>query len=122
MTVLVFAATYVVEVTLPISADDVTASVPLIDLAVAWTYFATMESGPWQATVGKRALRLVVVDGRGARLSILRASGRYLGKYVSILLLGIGFIMAAFTARKQALHDLMADTVVLRRPPEPAGT
>jgi uncharacterized RDD family membrane protein YckC len=51
----------------------------------------------------------------GQRISFLRATGRYLAKFLSALILFIGFIMAAFTARKQALHDMIAGTLVLSR-------
>lgn len=82
---------------------------------VGWGYFAGMESSARQATIGKSALGLAVTDGDGNRISFLRATGRYFAKYLSALILLIGFIMAAFTARKQALHDMIASTLVLQR-------
>ncbi|MBU6289830.1 MAG: RDD family protein [Chloroflexi bacterium] len=57
-----------------------------------------------------------VVDDRGNPISFGRATGRYFGKIVSALILLIGLFMAAFTARKQALHDMMAGTLVVKRP------
>ncbi len=81
-----------------------------------WLYSALLEAGPWQATVGKKVLGLIVVDDRGNPISFGRATGRYFGKIVSALILLIGFFMAAFTARKQALHDMMAGTLVVKRP------
>jgi len=81
---------------------------------VGWLYYALMESSEHQATVGKKVLGLKVVDEQGARISFLRATGRYLGKWVSSLILGLGYIMAAFTAKKQALHDFMASCLVIR--------
>ncbi|MDR0359016.1 MAG: RDD family protein, partial [bacterium] len=82
---------------------------------LAWIYCAGLESSPWQATLGKRALGLVVVDGRGRRVSFLRASVRFLGGTLSGLLLGIGYLVAAFTRRHQALQDHGAYTLVVRR-------
>jgi uncharacterized RDD family membrane protein YckC len=80
-----------------------------------WFYFALFESSSWQATPGKRALGLYVTDLAGQRISFGRASGRFFGKIVSSLTLMIGYIMAGFTERKQALHDMIAGTLVLRK-------
>jgi len=57
----------------------------------------------------------VVVDLNGSRMSFARATGRHFAKYISAFLLGIGFIMAAFTEKKQALHDMIAETLVIKR-------
>jgi uncharacterized RDD family membrane protein YckC len=83
-------------------------------LAVSWLYFAKMESGPGQATLGKRVLGLRVTDLAGQRISFARASGRFFGKIVSSMTFYIGFIMAGFTERKQALHDMIASTLVVK--------
>lgn len=80
-----------------------------------WLYFAVCEASAWQATPGKLALGLAVTDERGRRIGFARASGRYFGKYVSALAFGIGFALAGWTARKQALHDLMAGCCVVRK-------
>ena len=80
-----------------------------------WLYEAFMMSSEWQATVGKRVMSIVVTDTDGKRMSFARATGRHFAKYVSALLLGIGFIIAAFTARSQALHDMIAETLVIKR-------
>jgi uncharacterized RDD family membrane protein YckC len=87
----------------------------MLSLIGQWLYFALMESSSWQATLGKKALGLVVTDMSGRRISFARATGRYFGKIVSGLTLLIGFIMAGFTERKQALHDMIASTLVLRK-------
>jgi uncharacterized RDD family membrane protein YckC/Tfp pilus assembly major pilin PilA len=84
-------------------------------IAIGWLYFAVCESSRWQATPGKLALGLVVVDGFGRSIGFARATGRYFGKYVSALILGIGFLLAGWTERKQALHDLMAGCCVVRK-------
>lgn len=88
----------------------------LILFVLTWLYFAGLESSPWQATVGKRATRLLVTDRLGRRLSFGRASGRFYAKALSAPPLLIGYLVAAFTPRKQALHDLIAGTLVVRRP------
>ena len=81
-----------------------------------WLYFALMESSSIQATVGKMLIGIVVSDMAGNRISFRRASGRYFAKIPSWILLGIGFYMAGFTERKQALHDIMASCLVIRKP------
>lgn len=81
-----------------------------------WLYYALMESSKYQATLGKMALGLIVADMNGGPVSFGKATGRYFGKCISHFLY-IGFIMAAFTERKQALHDLMAGTFVLNAAP-----
>ena len=85
-------------------------------LIVNWLYFAGLESSPWQATLGKMALGLRVVDLEGRRISFGQATGRFFGKILSAMIFCIGFIMAGFTARKQALHDMLAGTYVLHGP------
>jgi uncharacterized RDD family membrane protein YckC len=79
-----------------------------------WLYFALMESSARGATLGKMALGLRVVDLNGNRIGFARATGRYFGKLVSGAILCIGYIMAAFTQQKQALHDIMAGCLVIR--------
>lgn len=87
-----------------------------IFIVARWLYFALMESSSWQATVGKKALGLYVTDITGQRVSFGRATGRNLGKFVSDLIpLAIGYILAGFTEKKQALHDMIASCLVLRK-------
>jgi uncharacterized RDD family membrane protein YckC len=78
-------------------------------------YFTLMEGGPRQATLGKSLLGLKVSDADGNPIGYGRALLRNIAKIVSSLILGIGYLMAAFTARKQALHDMIASTLVLKR-------
>ena len=86
-----------------------------IGVIVGWLYFAYQESGPRMATIGKRAVGIVVTDLNGGRISFGRASGRYFGKILSNCTCYIGYIMAGFTAQKQALHDMIASTLVIRK-------
>jgi uncharacterized RDD family membrane protein YckC len=85
-----------------------------VGLVLWWLYHASFESSTAQGTLGKQALGLKVTDLYGRRISFGRASGRTLAKILSTVTLLIGFVMAAFTLRKQALHDFVAETVVLR--------
>ncbi len=80
-----------------------------------WIYYSLLESSNWQATLGKKALGLEVTDLAGARISFGRATGRFVGRYLSVMTLGIGFVIIAFTEKKQALHDLLAGTLVIRK-------
>lgn len=86
----------------------------VVGAVVSWLYLAATESGPHRASPGKRALRLQVLTAAAEeRISFLRATGRWAARYLSLLLLLVGYLMQPFTARKQALHDLVAGTVVV---------
>lgn len=80
---------------------------------LSWLYFALMESSCLQATLGKRLLRIKVVDEHGNRLSFKRASLRFFSKWLSAMTLWIGFIMITFSRKKQALHDKLVSTYVV---------
>lgn len=80
-----------------------------------WLYFAGFECSSWQATPGKKVLNIVVTDMGGERITFLRATGRHFAKWINVLILGIGYVLAGLTERKQALHDMIAGTLVLRR-------
>lgn len=84
-------------------------------VVVPWLYFAGCESSALQATPGKLALGLRVTDEFGRQIGFARASGRFFGKFISGLLLDIGYLLAAWTPRKQALHDLLAGCCVVRK-------
>jgi uncharacterized RDD family membrane protein YckC len=90
-------------------------AVNLLVQMACWPYWALMESSPWRATLGKRIMKLEVTDVAGRRLSFPRASLRYFGRLISGLTLLLGFLMAGFTPRKQALHDILAGTLVVRK-------
>jgi uncharacterized RDD family membrane protein YckC len=85
-----------------------------LSIIVWWLYYALFESSPWQATPGKMVVGARVSDIAGMRISFLQATGRTFGKILSAIILGIGFIMVAFNPRKQALHDVMAGTLVIK--------
>lgn len=93
--------------------------VPFINIIASlvgpWLYFALQESSEYQCTLGKRILKIYVTDLEGRRISFGQATGRHFGKIVSTIILGIGYMMAGFTEKKQGLHDMMAGTLVKRR-------
>jgi uncharacterized RDD family membrane protein YckC len=80
-----------------------------------WLYYTLFEASPWQATPGKRLLRLYVTDLFGRPLTFGRAAARNAAKLISSLTFLVGYLVAGFTPRKQALHDLLASCLVLRR-------
>jgi len=100
-------------------SDTLEGWVSLVSIPLFWLYFAFMESSAKQATFGKMVLGIKVVDLQGNRISFWRASGRYFAKIVSYVILLIGYLMAAFTQRKQALHDMMAGCLVVNKTAEP---
>lgn len=87
-----------------------------ISLVASWVYYAWFESSQYQGTPGKLALGIFVTDMEGKRVTFARASGRFFAKIITGLIpLFIGYIMAGFTAKKQALHDMIASCLVVRR-------
>jgi uncharacterized RDD family membrane protein YckC len=87
----------------------------LVWFVVLVLYYAGQESSVHQATLGKRALGIKVTDRDGRRLSFAHAVGRWFSAALSYLTFYIGFLMAAFTERKTALHDLVSGTQVVDR-------
>jgi uncharacterized RDD family membrane protein YckC/Tfp pilus assembly major pilin PilA len=78
-----------------------------------WLYSAGMESSGYQGTLGKLALGIKVTDMQGNRIGFWRSTGRQAAKILSSLFFCIGYVMAGFTARRQALHDLIARCLVV---------
>jgi uncharacterized RDD family membrane protein YckC len=87
----------------------------LVSVVLSWLYYTLLESSRAQATLGKMLLGIVVTDLPGQRISWARANARYWSKYISAIIFYIGYIMAGFTRRKQALHDMIADTLVVQK-------
>lgn len=79
-----------------------------------WLYFALQESSTAMATVGKRVMGLRVVTVSGQRISFLRATARTLSKVISYAACCLGFLMQPFTNRRQALHDILTGTIVVK--------
>lgn len=94
------------------------AATTLLLLIGYWLYYALQESSPHQGTVGKRALKIIVVNRQGERLSFGNATGRFFSRLVTRLLpVFLGYLMMLWTEKKQALHDMMAGTFVLKKEP-----
>jgi uncharacterized RDD family membrane protein YckC len=89
--------------------------VAIIGVVVEWLYFAFMESSNKQATFGKIIVGIKVVDYNGNKISFGQATGRYFGKILSGLIFGVGFLMAGFTKKKQAFHDILASCLVVNK-------
>lgn len=124
-TAVLFLGLFVLQVLLSISMDvgyvsglpqltPTVVSYNLVGVLAVWLYYALFESSAWQATLGKRFCKIKVTDLQGQRISFWRATGRYFGKYLSTLIFCIGYLMILFTEKKQALHDLLASTLVIR--------
>jgi uncharacterized RDD family membrane protein YckC len=77
-------------------------------------YWPLLQASRLQSTLGKALLGMRVTGYQGNRLSFLRALGRELAKILSGAVFMLGYVVAAFTARKQSLHDLVASTLVVR--------
>jgi uncharacterized RDD family membrane protein YckC len=84
-----------------------------ISLTINLLYFALQESGPKQATLGKQAMRIHVTNLEGGRISLAQGVGRYFARWVSALILFIGYFMMLWDNRKQTLHDKLANTLVV---------
>ena len=84
-------------------------------ILITWLYYAIQESSAKQATIGKQALGIVVTDLDGKRIDFVKATIRHFSKYISTIILMIGYLMALFTEKKQDLHDMTAGTLVVNR-------
>ena len=87
----------------------------LINVGIQISYFAYLESSEKQGTFGKQAMGIVVTGLNGERITMLNAVGRYFARILSALIMGIGYLIQPFTAKKQALHDMIAGTLVYKR-------
>jgi uncharacterized RDD family membrane protein YckC len=115
--VVVFTVIFLLIPALAVLGDSGAGLFSLACVLVPVLYWTLMQASARQATLGKSLLGMKVATADGSRISILRSLGRELAKWISAFPLGIGFLLAAFTGRKQALHDFVASTVVLREGP-----
>jgi uncharacterized RDD family membrane protein YckC len=106
--------------------DDNSPMLPAVNIGLngfqivaMWLYYAFLESSSWQGTIGKKAVGLRVTDIHGHQISFGRATGRYFGMILSGMICFIGWLMIAFTEKKQGLHDMLAGTLVLKGPAVP---
>ncbi len=87
----------------------------IITFVVWWIYFSALDSSHNQATLGKQIFGLKVVDYSGNKIGFWRASLRYVGMYISIVLLPITLFVVALSSKKQGLHDMAAKCLVVYR-------
>jgi uncharacterized RDD family membrane protein YckC len=85
------------------------------NIFVTWLYSAFMESSALQATIGQLATSIRVTDLAGRRIGFGRATARHFAQILSVLTLCVGYLMIAFTEKKQALHDMVAGCVLVKR-------
>ena len=89
------------------------AALGVLFIILPWLYFAGFECSRGRGTPGKTLLRIVVTDTDGARISFARATLRHFFKFISALILFIGFIMIGLTKKRQGLHDRVAGCLVI---------
>ncbi|MGG0175819.1 RDD family protein [Gottfriedia acidiceleris] len=107
---------FIIAISTGISDEDTLELIlTIISLILVWLYFALMESSSLQGTLGKRLVGIKVTDIHSNRISFKRATGRFFGKFISAVIILIGFIMAGFTKKKQSLHDMMAGCFVVKK-------
>ena len=87
----------------------------VLTIVTGLLYFGYFESSAWQATLGKRALGIYVTGMNGERITMARAIGRHLASWISDATFLIGYLIQPFTSKRQALHDIIASTLVLKR-------
>ena len=97
------------------SSTPVIIVLPLALVAATYLYSAVMESSSWQGTLGKRMLGLCVTDLGGHRVTFGRATGRTFAKYLSGMTAGIGYLLCGFTRKKQGLHHMLTNCLVVCR-------
>lgn len=115
ITILILAIVYpLIKLSPPSSDDAVQALCYLVGFIATWLYMTTMESSEKQATFGKQLMKLKVIDANFEKISFAKANARFFSKFLSLITLYIGYIMCAFTNKKQALHDIVAKTYVVQ--------
>lgn len=87
----------------------------IVGVIAAWLYFAAMESSHYQATLGKLLVGIRVTSPTGARISFTQAAARAMGKVISTVLFGVGYVLAIFTRDRLSLHDMLSESRVVKR-------
>ena len=112
----IFESLHSQDPTVPVALISLILLASAFSVLITWVYYAWMESSQYQGTLGKMALGLIVTDPEGRPITFARASGRFFAKIITGMIpLGIGYILAGFTEKKQALHDMIAGCLVLRK-------
>lgn len=87
----------------------------VVDFWITWIYFAAMESSSLQGSLGKLALGVRVCNAALERVTFEQATVRYFSKLLGPVTLGVGYLLAAFSSKKRALHDFVARTTLVVR-------
>ena len=95
--------------------NQVLYAITVLLILVPWLYYAVLESSKNQATLGKIAVKIAVTDLNGNRITFSSATLRFFAKVLSVLTFFIGFIIIAFTKRKQGLHDIIAGCLMYQQ-------
>jgi uncharacterized RDD family membrane protein YckC len=92
----------------------ITAGIVALTPFLKIAYNTKMESGPKRGTIGKQLMKIRVCDIYGEQITTSKALTRNLGKYLSTATFFVGYLMCFFTQKQQCLHDMMADTLVIK--------
>ena len=111
--ILISFAGYVIGLVLGVNIFKESWGIIWFDNILTMVYFIIMEGGNSQATFGKKILNIKVTGLKGEPINYKKAFIRNICKIISALIIGIGFIMVLFTDKKQGLHDLIAETLVV---------
>jgi uncharacterized RDD family membrane protein YckC len=110
-----FATKFTEEASGGFLAGYLTSRIGIFATLVYWLYYAVMESSHYQGTAGKIMMNIKVTDMDGARIDFIKATVRFFSKYISSFLIMAGYLMALFTQKRQALHDIIAGCLVVHR-------
>lgn len=113
--ILMFCISLAISIPILLMSPELANAAPILGLIGGLFYRVGMESSSYQGTVGKILLNIKVVGIDNKRISFGRALGRYFASFASVMFLGLGYLFALFTKRKQTLHDLLLETTVINR-------
>ncbi len=101
------------EGTMVALVSSIVAAYGILFVGIPWLYYAGFESSRSQATPGKVLMHAQVTDLEGTRVSFARATLRFFAKFISLVIVFIGFVMIGLTKKKQGLHDKIAGCLVI---------
>lgn len=113
--ILMFCISLAISIPILLMSPELADVAPILGLIGGLFYRVGMESSSYQGTIGKILLNIKVVGIDNKRISFGRALGRYFASFASVMFLGVGYLFALFTKRKQTLHDLLVETTVINR-------
>lgn len=86
----------------------------IYSIIIGIIYYAFLNSSSKQATWGKQALKIKVIDINGERITLYKGVVRAISEYLSFIILFIGYFMMLWDDKKQTLHDKIASTLVVK--------